>query len=69
MFKLAPKILVGGVLSKPLIPCAFPVVLENSGSVHKFVFGRNINRFLPLNVRVAPLMAFLVNPNHFAGML
>ena len=69
MFKLAPKILVGGVLSRPLTPCALPVVLENSGSVHSFVFGKNINRFLPLNVSVAPLTAFFANPKNFAGML
>ena len=69
MFMLAPKILVGGVLSRPLTPWALPVVLENSGSVHSFVLGRNINRFLPLSVTVAPLIAFLVKPNNFAGRL
>src|SRR5882757_469846 len=56
---LAPKILVGGVLSSPLTPCALPVVLENSGSVHSFVFGRNIKRFLPVTATLTPLIAFL----------
>ena len=76
MFKLAPNILVGGAINPgtpialpfPTVPLP-PVPVENSGSVHSFDFGRNIKRFLPLKVNVAPLIVFLVKPNHLAGKL
>ena len=50
----APNIREGGLLPIVFTPCAFPVVLENSGSVHSFVLGNHIKRFLPLNETLAP---------------
>jgi hypothetical protein len=52
---LKPYNLFGGRIDELFIPRAFPVVFENSGSVHWLDDGRNVNTFLATSPRETPL--------------